>query len=372
MVELSPLEAQELLEVHDEAHHAAVLAEGHGLVAEDLAQGHERLQDLLVGDDLGRGECVGVGPGPQHAASGLALGELGRDADELLESAPALQDPRRTVRPDDGEAGVVGVAGGRVELAMVGPEARAVAEEGEANRVGLLGLRRCLLLVELLEQEPEEGVGEALGDVAAGRHAEPEDELHDPRRRGGQAVFVLEPVKAGLEPLRRVRCELVEVALEVVGEEEEVLPAQVRRVTECGDVVSELGVGGLVLRHPPRLACGDVDRDGLGRGLLAAVAEIGRTARGVVGLAHGALRDGVARDEGDGLEDLLVAPFGCCFVDGRRHLGEGPREALEVRPKYHHEADGVGLGRRSPRNKRAQLLVGVVGQERVQEVSVPG
>jgi hypothetical protein len=133
--------------------------------------------------------CVAVkalekAPGPQHAVSGLAFGELECDSGRGFERAPSLHHPRRATGHSGGEAGVPGVAGGRVELALARAEARAVAKVGEAGRIRLARLRLRLHGAALAKEEPEESVGETLRDVTGRGHPEAEDELDHPRRRG--------------------------------------------------------------------------------------------------------------------------------------------------------------------------------------------
>ena len=92
-------------------------------------------------------------------------------------------------------------------------------------------------------------MGEALGDVAAGAHPKAQDVLDHP---GGDGLPCdqLEPHEAGLVHFGGVKPQLVEVELDVVGDQHKVFLPEVGGVAKDGQVVGLLLQRGLHFGYP--------------------------------------------------------------------------------------------------------------------------
>jgi len=185
-------------------------------------------------------DAVGEETEPKDNAAGLAFGGAGHgDADDAGEVAPVGEDREGARNAHGGEVAVVGEAAGGGEAVLVGAEGCAVGEKGLVERVGVSSAEGGFVDVDALAEEPQDGVGEALGDVGGGDEAEAEDVFDDPGGDGG-AEGGGEPEEGGFEPFGGVGGKLVEEVLEVVGELEQREAEDVGSVLEDGHVVGEV------------------------------------------------------------------------------------------------------------------------------------
>jgi hypothetical protein len=162
------------VDVLQEAHEASVVPEEDwGVRVDQRPERGDGLQSLRVGDRQGADHGIREDAEPGDRGAGLALVGGGHlEADCLGEVRPVAKQDQGAVDPQGEKVGVVGVAAGGDEAVLAGAQGGALGVKCLVGRVGVGGAKGGLLLVEAAAEEPEDGLGEALGHVGAWAEAE--------------------------------------------------------------------------------------------------------------------------------------------------------------------------------------------------------